>query len=146
MVTTVLLVIAVVLMVAVVGFLVGVLIKSIRNEQRKSGARKIWANFGLSLVLATLFFTSWIAQGFSQWQEFVQTQRAHNEPAAFRDFVGEFSARTLENWQSEFLQLFSFVVLAALYIHRGSAESRDADDRMEEALHRIEQMLKEGKR
>lgn len=45
MVTTVLLVVAVVLMIAVVGYLVGVLIKSIRNERRRSGVRKVWANY-----------------------------------------------------------------------------------------------------
>ncbi|HKI27918.1 MAG TPA: DUF6766 family protein, partial [Actinomycetota bacterium] len=43
----------------------------------------------------------------------------------------------LENWQSEFLQLFSFVVLAAAFIHRGSSESRDSDDRMEQMLKEI---------
>jgi hypothetical protein len=43
--------------------------------------------------------------------------------------------------QSEFLQLFSFVVLAALFIHRGSAESKDSVDRMEAALKRMEERL-----
>ena len=47
------------------------------------------------------------------------------------DFLGEFSQSTLENWQSEFLQLFAFVVLAALFVHKGSAESKDSDDRVE---------------
>ena len=52
-----------------------------------------------------------------------------------------FAQSTLENWQSEFLQLFSFVVMSALLIHRGSAESKDSDDRIEEALKRIEQKM-----
>ena len=55
----------------------------------------------------------------------------------------EFGQSTLENWQSEFLQLFSFVVFSAVLIHRGSAESRDGDDRMEETLQRIEKKLDE---
>ena len=55
----------------------------------------------------------------------------------------EFGQSTLENWQSEFLQLFSFVVFSAVLIHRGSAESKDSDDRMEEALQRIEKKLDE---
>jgi hypothetical protein len=33
------------------------------------------------------------------------------------------------------------VVLAALYIHKGSAESKDSDDRMEASLRRIEERL-----
>jgi hypothetical protein len=44
--------------------------------------------------------------------------------------------------QSEFLQLFSFVVLAALFIHRGSAESKDSDEQMQKTLDRIERRLK----
>jgi hypothetical protein len=32
------------------------------------------------------------------------------------------------------LQLFSFVVLAAMLIYRGSAESKDSDDRIEKKI------------
>jgi hypothetical protein len=39
------------------------------------------------------------------------------------------------------LQLFSFVVLAALYIHKGSAESKDSDEKLEASLRRIEEKL-----
>jgi hypothetical protein len=49
-------------------------------------------------------------------------------------FVVEFGQSTLENWQPEFLQLFSFVVLSALLIHRGSGESKDSDDRVEQKI------------
>ena len=35
-----------------------------------------------------------------------------------------------ENWQSEFLQLLSFVVLTTFLIHRHSHESRDSQDEM----------------
>jgi hypothetical protein len=34
------------------------------------------------------------------------------------------------SWQSEFLQLASFVVLATYFIHRGSPQSRESDDQM----------------
>lgn len=56
------------------------------------------------------------------------------ETAELGDYVVEFSQSTMENWQSEFLQLFSFVLLSALLIHRGSGESRDSDERIEQAL------------
>jgi hypothetical protein len=52
--------------------------------------------------------------------------------------VSDFATSTLENWQSEFLQLFAFVVLAALYIHKGSSESKDSEEKIEAALRRIE--------
>jgi hypothetical protein len=57
-------------------------------------------------------------------------------------FLWQFWESTLENWQSEFLQLFSFVVLASLFIHKGSAESKDSDEQMQKSLDRIEKRLK----
>ena len=63
------------------------------------------------------------------------------QPAEAGEFMVYFGKSTFENWQSEFLQLFSFVVLAALYTHRGSAESKDSDDRMEAKLDRIVEKL-----
>jgi purine-cytosine permease-like protein len=140
---TILLYVSVVLMVAVVVYLVAAMVRSIQSEKRSQNIKKTWANFGLSIALCILFFTSWVAQGFAQWHEFVQDQRAHREPIVAEDFVAEFANATLENWQSEFLQLFSFVVLAAILIHHGSSESKDSDDRMEAALRRIEQRLDE---
>ena len=122
-------------------WLIAAMVRSIQNEKKRTGVRKTFANFGLSIVLAVLFFTTWFGQGIAQWQAFVDEQRMHGEPVEVSDFISEFSQSTLENWQSEFLQLFSFVVLAAMYLHRGSAESRDSDDRMEEALKRIEAKL-----
>ncbi len=134
-------IILIAVMAGTVIYLMAAMVRSIQNEKKISGVRKTFANFGLSIVLAILFFSSWFAQGISQWQTFVDQQRAHNEPVEVGDFIAEFGQSTLENWQSEFLQLFSFVVLAAMYIHRGSADSRDSDDRMEKALKRIEQKL-----
>ena len=62
---------------------------------------------------------------------------ARHEPGLASDFL----QATLENWQSEFLQLFSFTVMASVLIHKGSAESRDGDDAMQAALKRIEDKL-----
>ncbi|MDQ3986372.1 MAG: hypothetical protein M3280_07735 [Actinomycetota bacterium] len=120
-------------------YLVGSLVRSIQDQSRPQ--MKIWKNFGLSLGFCTLFFLSWVGQGIAQWQEFTDDQAQHGGRAEVGDFVAEFSARTLENWQSEFLQLFSFTVMSALLIHKGSAESKDSDEDMKQALRRIEDKL-----
>ena len=52
-----------------------------------------------------------------------------------------FLSATFENWQSEFLQLFTMVVLTAYLIHKGSHESKDTDERVDEVLARIERRL-----
>jgi hypothetical protein len=127
----------------VTGYLVGALIRSINRERRSAGISKIWRNFGLSIAFCTLFLTSWAAQALVEWRVFAAEQRAHQEPVEAGDFLVQFGQSTLENWQSEFLQLFSFVVLSAVLLHHGSPESRDSDDRMEETLKRIEKRLEE---
>ena len=44
-------------------------------------------------------------------------------------FLSQFWKSTLENWQSEFLQLFSFVVLSAYFI-QGQRRVKDSDEQM----------------
>ena len=120
-------------------FVIGSMIRSIRVH-RNPGA-SVWAQFGLGLGLMILFFATWIAHGITEWQVFTDEQLAHGESPQIGDFLSQYAQSTLENWQSEFLQLFAFVVLAALYVHKGSAESKDSDDRMEASLRRIEERL-----
>lgn len=115
------------------------LIRGIRRE--RSGRRSIWREFGLSISLMVLFFATWIGHGIAEWQSYTDQQREDNEPVEIGDFVNEFGAATLENWQSEFLQLFAFVTLAGVYIHKGSAESKDGEEKLEASLRRIEQHL-----
>ena len=125
--------------VAVLAFLVFAMVRSIRNE--RTAGRSIWREFGLSIILLVLFLVSWVGQGIAEWQTFTDEQRSHGEEPALGDFLAEFGQSTLENWQSEFLQLFSFAALAALYIHKGSAESKDSEEKIEASLKRIEQHL-----
>lgn len=115
------------------------LVRSIQ-DQRTPG-RSIFREFGLGLSLMVLFFATWFGQAITQWQAYTDQQREHQQPVEMGDFVAEFGQSTLENWQSEFLQLFAFVVLAALFIHKGSAESKDSDEKMEASLRRIEEKL-----
>ena len=132
--TVVILVIA-----GITAYLVGTLIRSIQNEKKTS--MRLWKNFGLSLGFCLLFFVSWAAQGVAEWQTFTDEQKEHGQKPEVGDFVSQFSRATLENWQSEFLQLFSFTVMASVLIHKGSAESRDSDDGIQAALKRIEDKL-----
>ena len=130
--------VTILVLVGVAGYLIASLIRSIQSERR---VRKVWANFGLSIAFCILFLTTWVAQGIAEWAHYAQDQRQHGEPAVLSDYIVEFGQSTLENWQSEFLQLFSFVVLSAILIHKGSAESKDSDEEMQAALKRIEKRL-----
>ncbi len=102
---------------------------------------KLLRNYNLSIVLFLLFLFSWIGQGVFQWQEFIQNQKEHKQEVKIEEFWPEFWTSTLENWQSEFLQLLTFVLLTSFLIHKGSAESKDSDDEMMARLKKIENMV-----
>jgi hypothetical protein len=104
--------------------------------------KRLWRNYNLSMVLGLLFVMSWVGQLITQWSNWANDQRDHHQPLQIGSFLWQFWESTLENWQSGFLQLFSFVVLSALFIHRGSAESKDSDEQMQMSLDRIEKRLK----
>jgi hypothetical protein len=131
-------VVALILMLGSLLFVIFSMTRSIMNNRSGHG---IWREFGLGLSLMVLFFATWIAHAITEWQLYTDEQQAHGETTEMGDFITEFAQSTLENWQSEFLQLFAFVVLAALYIHKGSAESKDSDEKTEASLRRIEEHL-----
>jgi hypothetical protein len=74
----------------------------------------------------------------------VSKQQQEGRPAeAFGPdgYVWSWAQATFENWQSEFLQVFVFILLTTFLIHRKSHESPDADDQTEASLRRIEARL-----
>jgi hypothetical protein len=129
----------IVITVATLVLLVAAMMRSISDE--RTPGRSVWREFGLSLVLGILFLSTWMGQLVAQYQTAVDEARAHGESVDAGDFVAEFMQSTLENWQSEFLQLFSFVVLSALYIHKASSESKDGEENIAASLRRIEEHL-----
>jgi hypothetical protein len=136
---TFILFLTVAVLIAVAGALIATLVYSIRHQR----AQKIWKNFGLSIAFCGFFLLTWIAQAFAEWGVYAEEARAHGDPVRISDYIVQFGQSTLENWQSEFLQLFSFVVFAAVLIHKGSAESKDSDEEMQATLNRIEKRLDE---
>jgi hypothetical protein len=58
-----------------------------------------------------------------------------------KEYVMEVGRDTLENWQSEFLQLIWQVAGLAFLLYLGSPQSKEGDDRKEEKLDLIIQKL-----
>ena len=103
--------------------------------------KQLWRNYNLSIVLIALFLASWIGQAVFQWFEMANEAQAHGEASTLAEFIPAFFSATFENWQSEFLQLFSMVILTAFLVHRGSHESKDQDEKVDQTLARIERRL-----
>ena len=103
--------------------------------------KRLWQDYGLSITLIVLFMAAWALQTWTGWVEFVSEQTAHGQVAqAFGDdgYIWNWAQSTFENWQSEFLQVFVFVVLTTFLVHQKSHESPDTDYEAEAALRRIE--------
>ena len=103
--------------------------------------RRVWRDYGLSITLVTLFVISWGLQTWMGWVEFVAEQQSLGEAAeAFSEdgYFWKWGQATFENWQSEFLQVFVFIVLTTFLVHRRSHESPDTDYDTEASLRRIE--------
>ena len=101
-------------------------------------------DYALGWVLLSLFVVFWIGQTVVGWQEFVGEQTALGQtPQVFGDggYVWNWARTTLENWQSEMLQLFAMVVLTSFLLFRGSPESKDGDEEMKQSLARLERRL-----
>jgi hypothetical protein len=99
-----------------------------------SPVRRLWSRYNLGLVLLALFLASWAAQLWTQWREYVADEAAHGAAATYDGYAWVFLSRTFENWQSEFLQLLSFVVLTSFLIFQGSHESKDAQEAQHEEV------------
>ncbi|MFL5777418.1 MAG: DUF6766 family protein [Chloroflexota bacterium] len=107
---------------------------------------QLWRDYGLSIALFILFLLSFLGHTVSGWFQYASEQRTHDEPAVvFGDdgYVWYWAEWTLQNWQSEFLELAAIVVLSAYLIHKGSAESKDGEDEMKAMLTSIEEKLGE---
>lgn len=112
--------------------------KSWRRRLPARSARRGWLHdHMLSIVLVGMFLISWIGQFVAQAVEVKADAREHGQAFAWSDFWPQFWSATFENWQSEFLQLASFVVLTAYLIHRNSAESPDGDDETKAMLEEL---------
>lgn len=107
--------------------------------------KNFWKNYNLSIVLCMLFLSTWIGQGITEYRVFVLDAEQHGQDIEMSKFFWYFGQSTLENWESEFLQLFSFVVLTSFLIHKGSHESKDGQEKFErevkERFDRLETQL-----
>src|SRR5918998_5443015 len=102
--------------------------------------KRLFRDYNLALVLLALFLVSWVLQTWTGWREFVAEQHEHEQTAQVfgqDGYVWNWSRATFENWQSEFLQLLTFVILTSFLIFKGSPESKEDDELQKELLFEI---------
>ena len=98
---------------------------------------KIFKNYGFVWVTGFLFLISLVGHWLFGWQAYLGEQEMHGQPPEIWDYTIEMMRDTLENWQSEFLQLIWQVAGLSFLLHVGSPQSKEGDDRMEAKLDAI---------
>lgn len=86
---------------------------------------------GLGLANAVLFVAFFVGMVLTGASSYSDDQVQHGEkPVGVLQYLvtGDFVEATFENWESEFLQMGSYVVLTAFLFQRGSAESKPMDE------------------
>lgn len=78
-----------------------------------------------------LFAFSFVGHWIFGWFAFVEEQAEHGQAAQVGSYLIQMSRDTLENWQSEFLQLLWQVGGLALFLFVGSPQSKEGSDRLE---------------
>jgi hypothetical protein len=81
----------------------------------------------LTLALVGVFFVFWVGQVAAGWNVFNNDRVEHHLPkTTLTEYfqTGTPIESTLENWESEFLEMAVFVMLTVMLVQKGSAESR----------------------
>jgi hypothetical protein len=97
----------------------------------------ILKQYGFLWVTSGFFLFTLAGHWLFGWFAYVGEQAAHQQPVQVGDYTVQMLRDTLENWQSEFLQLIWQVAGLAFLLHVGSPQSKEGDDRMEAKIDAI---------
>jgi hypothetical protein len=103
--------------------------------------KSIWSRYSYTWVTLALFLVALVGQWVFGWYEYVQEQQDHNQAVDVSAYVNQLMRGTLENWQSEFLQLIWQVAGLSFLFHVGSTQSRESEDRMEAKIDELLRMI-----
>jgi hypothetical protein len=101
----------------------------------KSGANSFFKNNGLTLAMLGLFVACIVGQSIAGHLHHNAEQRDEGRPElSYVEYLSspDFVEAVFENWESEFLQMAVFVVLAAFLVQKGSAESKAPEEQDED--------------
>ncbi len=93
--------------------------------------------WGAVYVLLVLFLGSWVGHFFAELAEFTADQEQHGQEFAWSDYLPVFTASTLENWQSEWLQLVFQAILLLGAKHLIFKVDAEDQERLEQKIDEI---------
>src|SRR5919197_4305527 len=104
------------------------------NFLRKSKRGYLWVTFSFFIMSLAIHWTF-------AWFAYAQEQAEHNQPLELNGYFNQTMRDTMENWQSEFLQLMWQVAGLSILWYIGSSQSKESDDRLEEKIDLLIQKL-----
>lgn len=105
----------------------------------KKHKESIWKDYGYTWVTLGFFLLALIGHWTFGWFAYVDEQKGLHQPVSVDAYSILMMRDTMENWQSEFLQLIWQVAGLSFLLHIGSPASREGEDRMER---KIDELLK----
>ncbi|MEW6122059.1 MAG: DUF6766 family protein [Pseudomonadota bacterium] len=97
----------------------------------------IWKRYGYGWVTLAFFILTLTGHWLFGWFAYVSEQLQHGAPPNVSDYTVIMLRDTLENWQSEFLQLIWQIGGLAFLLYVGSPQSKENDDRVEAKIDAI---------
>jgi hypothetical protein len=99
--------------------------------------RSIWKLYSYGWVTFGFFVLSLLGHWIFGWFSYVDEQTQFGHPIEFSGYAIQMGRDTLENWQSEFLQLIWQIGGLAFLLWVGSPQSKEGDDRVEAKIDAI---------
>jgi hypothetical protein len=96
-----------------------------------------WRAYGYAWITLGFLVFSMLGHWIFGWFSYVSEQEQHQAPIVVSDYLVLVGRDTLENWQSEFLQLLWQIGGLAMFLYVGSPQSKESDDRKEAKLDAI---------
>lgn len=97
----------------------------------------LWHAYSYAWITLGLFVFSLIGHWIFGWLAYANEQASHGQAATVGPYLVEMLRDTLENWQSEFLQLLWQVGGLAFFLFVGSPQSKEGSDRVEAKIDMI---------
>jgi hypothetical protein len=92
---------------------------------------------GYLYVTIMFFAVTWLIHGITAFKQFVSEQNEHGQPVTMNLFWNEFIRQTMENWQSEFLQLSWQIGGLMILFAVAFPQDRIGEERKEKILEKL---------
>jgi len=118
--------------------------RTVVTEQRRTGRHarpSIPKAYSFGFITGAFFLVSWAGQFIFQLIVQRNESEQHGQPFTWSEYLPQFFSSTLENWQSEFLQLVWQAAGLAMFYFWGSSQSKEGEDRVEAKIDRLLQEI-----